>query len=200
MKRISSALSRSWMFLLTLPLTVLLWWALVFLPPASHYIQAQSVFVEDSDTDTPVIMHVIRDIKRDFFGTYYVQVKVLNSDGSITTVCEGTGGGDYSTAGVLPDPLYLGWWAGNSECNIIGTPGLYQVSTFWVVKTPLGRRSTMPILSNVFVISESQSCSGYKVSSRGIIHGPDSRYREMVVGPCHTTYQAAEEYRDGRGG
>lgn len=36
----------------------------------------------------------------------------------------------------------------------------------------------------------------YKVSSRSIIHGPDSNYRDMVVGPCHHTLEEAERYRD----
>lgn len=196
MRLISRVFSRSWMFLLTIPLSIFMWWVLLYLPPASFYIQAQSITVEDSDTDTPVVMHVLRTIKRNFTGRYFVQVRSLNIDGSTTTVCEGTGSGPYSVEASLPDPLYLGWWAGNKDCNIMDREGAYQISTVWVVNTPLGPRSTKPIISNVFVVRNTESCRGYKVSSRGIIHGPDSRYRDMVVGPCHPTLEEAVKYRD----
>lgn len=35
----------------------------------------------------------------------------------------------------------------------------------------------------------------YKVSTRGVIHGEDSKYFPLVAGPCHGSYSEAEEYR-----
>ena len=34
----------------------------------------------------------------------------------------------------------------------------------------------------------------YKVSGSGIIHGVDSKYFPLVIGPCHSTYSEAEEH------
>jgi hypothetical protein len=190
MKRFFQSLS----FLLTIPVTLLLWAALLYLPPASYYFKAESHYIEDTSVGKTIFMRVVRFIHRDFTGTYFTQVRQQQADGSWIVVCEGSGGGPYEEGSSLPDPLTLGWWAGKEECNTLQEPGMYRVATIWKVQTPLGVRTTQPLVSNIFVVTESLACRGYKVSSRGLIHGRDSPYFSVVSGPCLDTYEEAEEY------
>jgi len=186
-------LKESRVFLLTIPVAFALWYAGSNLPPTSYYYDVGSIEVVDSPTGHPITLKVERIIRREFTAKYFVQVRKRVA-GGWEIVCEGNGGGRYKTDAVLPDPLTLAWWSNNENCNTLSEAGQYTVTTTWTIQTFLGWRSTDPVVSNVFVVAETMadSCQGFKVSRRGIIHGPDSEWFPLVGGDCYDTYEQAE--------
>lgn len=141
-------------FLLTIPLSIGVFYAGVNLPPTSVYYKLESIDIPDTSVNEPIILRVERFIRREFNGEYFVTVRKKTSEGW-EIVCEGNGGGSYRTDSSLPDPLELGWWSNNKDCNAMKEPGRYFVSTFWKIQTFLGWRATEPASSNVFVVSNS---------------------------------------------
>jgi len=80
--------------------------AIVHMWPASWWMDVQSVHVKDTKVGEPILMHVQRDIHRDFSGTWGVSVRVVDA-GKGHVVCSESAVSGYQKGADLPNTLTL---------------------------------------------------------------------------------------------
>ena len=138
--RVAFVLSVMWIALLVL---IQLW-------PASWWMDVQSVHVKDTKAGDPVVMHVQREIHRDFSGTWGVSVRVMDA-GKGYIVCSASAVSGYKEGADLPDTLTLSWWT-NGHCNTLPV-GVYLVQTVWQVHgSGILPAKTINATSNLFKV------------------------------------------------
>ena len=138
--KIAFAISVLWISVLA---TVQLW-------PASWWMEVQSVHVKDTKVGEPILMHVQREIHRDFSGTWGVSVRVMDA-GHGYVVCSESAVSGYQKGADLPDTLTLSWWT-NGQCNTLPV-GVYIVQTVWRVHgSGILPAKTINATSNLFKV------------------------------------------------
>ena len=138
--KLAFVLSVLWISVLA---TVQLW-------PASWWMEVQSVHVKDTKVGDPILMHVQRDIHRDFSGTWGVSVRVMDA-GKGYVVCSESVVSGYQKGADLPDTLTLSWWT-NGQCNTLPV-GVYIVQTVWQVHgSGILPAKTINATSNLFKV------------------------------------------------
>ena len=138
--KLAFVLSVLWISVLA---TVQLW-------PASWWMEVQSVHVKDTKVGDPILMHVQRDIHRDFSGTWGVSVRVMDA-GKGYVVCSESAVSGYQKGADLPDTLTLSWWT-NGQCNTLPV-GVYIVQTVWEVRgSGILPAKTINATSNLFKV------------------------------------------------
>lgn len=100
--------------------------AIVHMWPASWWMDVQSVRVADTKAGDPILMHVEREIHRNFSGTWGVSVRVMDA-GHGYVVCSESAVSGYLKGADLPNTLTLSWWT-NGQCNTLPV-GVYIVQT-----------------------------------------------------------------------
>lgn len=124
--------------------------AIVHMWPASWWMEVQSVHVKDTKAGEPILMHVQRDIHRDFNSTWGVSVRVMDA-GKGHVVCSESAVSDYQKGADLPDTLTLAWWT-NGHCNTLPV-GVYIVQTVWQVHgNGILPAKTISATSNLFKV------------------------------------------------
>lgn len=124
--------------------------AIVHAWPASWWMEVQSVHVADTKAGDPVVMHVQREIHRDFSGTWGVSVRVMDA-GKGFVVCSASAVSGYKEGADLPDTLTLSWWT-NGHCNTLPV-GVYIVQTMWQVHgSGILPAKTINATSNLFKV------------------------------------------------
>lgn len=98
--------------------------------PASWWLDVQSVRVFDAKQGTPVVMAVVRTVKRDFRGEWVASIRRLEN-GRWINFCTATGKTNYGKEMVFPDPLTLQWWT-HPSCHPLPA-GKYVMRTSWVI-------------------------------------------------------------------
>lgn len=120
--------------------------------PASWWMEVQSVHVADTKAGDPVVMHVQREIHRDFSGTWGVSVRVMDA-GKGFVACSASAISGYKEGADLPDALTLSWWT-NGHCNTLPV-GVYIVQTVWQVHGDgILPAKTITATSNLFKVYE----------------------------------------------
>ena len=138
--KLAFVLSVLWISVLA---TVQLW-------PASWWMEVQSVHVKDTKVGEPILMHVEREIHRDFSGTWGVSVRVMDA-GKGYVVCSESAVSGYKEGADLPDTLTLAWWT-NGHCNTLPV-GVYIVQTVWEVHgNGILPAKTISATSNLFKV------------------------------------------------
>lgn len=99
--------------------------------PASHWLDIDSIHVEDSYQGDPIVMKVDRDIKRTFYADWNVTIRQRVHNGFVIK-CYTQASTDYRVDAVYPDPLTLTWWA-NGDCENLA-PGSYVMTTTWKIR------------------------------------------------------------------
>jgi len=123
---------------------------LIQLWPASWWMEVQSVHVADTKAGDPVVMHVQREIHRDFSGTWGVSVRVMDA-GKGFVACSASAISGYKEGADLPDTLTLSWWT-NGHCNTLPV-GVYIVQTVWQVHgNGILPAKTITATSNLFKV------------------------------------------------
>lgn len=124
--------------------------AVVHMWPASWWMDVQSVRVADTRAGEPILMHVEREIHRDFSGTWGVSVRVMDA-GHGYVICSESAVSWYLQGADLPDTLTLSWWT-NGQCNTLPV-GVYIVQTVWQVHgNGILPAKTITATSNLFKV------------------------------------------------
>lgn len=125
-----------------------------FVTPTYYWYSVESVRVEDVVycQEAPIQMGVIRNVHKNFTGTYSTHIR----DGvNGTMVLEGQESGviQYNTASSLPSPLTLEWWAPTIyEFVPCLDPGLYYLETCWTIYPKYLPKKKVCKDSNIFEI------------------------------------------------
>ena len=126
--------------------------ALIQLWPASWWMEVQSIHVADTKAGEPILMHVEREIHRDFSGTWGVSVRVMGA-GHGYVVCSESAVSGYLKGADLPNTLTLAWWT-NGQCSTLPV-GVYIVQTVWQVHgSGILSAKTINATSNLFKVYE----------------------------------------------
>lgn len=104
---------------------------IIYLWPASYWLEVNSVHVADSQTNKPVVMYVDRKIHRNFVGVWGVTVRSMKDTGTQIT-CASSALADYKEETELPEIVTLGWWT-NGKCETLPV-GVYIVQTTWQIQ------------------------------------------------------------------
>lgn len=148
MKRLTDALFGRFAFALSVVWISTL--AVIHMWPASWWMEVQAVHVADTKAGDPILMHVEREIHRDFSGTWGVSVRVMDAGHGYVVCSEGAASG-YLQGADLPDTLTLSWWT-NGQCNTLPV-GVYIVQTVWQVHgNGLLPAKTITATSNLFKV------------------------------------------------
>lgn len=124
--------------------------AVVHMWPASWWMDVQSVRVADTRAGEPILMHVEREIHRDFSVTWGVSVRVMDAGHGYVICSESTVSG-YLQGADLPDTLTLSWWT-NGQCSTLPV-GVYIVQTVWQVHgNGILPAKTITATSNLFKV------------------------------------------------
>lgn len=124
--------------------------AIVHMWPASWWMDVQSVRVADTKAGDPILMHVAREIHRDFSGTWGVSVRVMDA-GHGYVVCSESAVSGYLKGADLPNTLTLSWWT-NGQCNTLPV-GVYIVQTVWQIHGDgIFPAKTITATSNLFKV------------------------------------------------
>lgn len=116
-----------------------------------YWMRVNSVTVPDTATGQLPQMAVDRQIIRPFQGTWHVMVRRQQGEFWAVT-CAASGGGNYRTDAVLPDPVTLAWWT-EGKCVVL-EPGKYQISTSWNISPKSGAEKRLLVESNIFEVTQ----------------------------------------------
>jgi hypothetical protein len=121
--------------------------------PSSTFFEVIQIYVPDHiPGSNPAILYD-RIIKRDFYGTYTVEIQKINDDAVDTarleTVCVGKGTHTYTTTTKLPISNNLTWeWFISNTC-VVG-PGTYRLQATWNISAPRYGNKIYVATSNIF--------------------------------------------------
>lgn len=104
------------------------WAGISYLVPTSLHMSVESVYVYDTPYGKEPELAVVREIKRDFLGSYSVIVRRADT---LVVACDGSAGPfTYRAGAALPETVFLEWWLGE-PCNL--DPGRYTMQTVWQI-------------------------------------------------------------------
>jgi hypothetical protein len=115
----------------------------------SEWLVVSRVLVADATQGQPVKLFVDREIKKDFTGTWSVNVRRVTAD-ALEIACTASGGGLYRKQATLPTPLTLDWWTFPVRCDL--PPGQYVLDTVWRIQAASDRVKLVTASSRIFTI------------------------------------------------
>lgn len=123
------------------------WAGVSYLVPASLHMSVESVYVYDTPYGKAPELVVVREINRDFLGSYSVVVRRAET---LEIVCDGSAGPfQYRAGAALPETVFLDWWVGE-PCNL--DSGRYTMQTIWQIdRWPL-REAVITVNTPEFIV------------------------------------------------
>lgn len=145
----------AWIALATMPLAR---GAAMMLTPASKWLDVHAVYVSDAWVGECPVMHVRRQINRDFVGRFTATLhREVDPDddhreaGWVIVPPTSTSVAPYRVGARLPNPLMLDWWMEWKTCPVLA-PGRYSVTTVWSIEPDGIYSPQVTAISNVFTI------------------------------------------------
>lgn len=113
---------------------IVLYLAIVTLPPASYWFDVRAVYVTDAMAGQAPLMRVDSFIHRPFEGMYRVELERKVLDGYVSEPDRfrpAIGSVSYNPDAALPEPLTLDWWAFPETWR--PPSGVYRIETCWTI-------------------------------------------------------------------
>lgn len=133
------------------------YWIAYFVPPVSWWLKPGIMIIPDVQVGEQVFLQYSREIRRPFDGDWRATLRSFQEEEQgWKTVCTATGGALYVPDAVLPRPLTLEWWTEGACSSDVLPAGYAQITTVWLIHTPLPGTRRVVTHSNVFRVFEEE--------------------------------------------
>lgn len=126
----------------------MVWWRSNSNP--EDWFVVNQIYVTDHQQNEEPIFTYDRTIKKPFYGTWKVEVQVVEQ-GKMYTICDGEGNNEYKPEHTLPPDADMEWFVG-TRCNL--QPGTYRLAAYWHINVPNYPVMKYEAVSNVFRVTE----------------------------------------------
>jgi len=114
--------------------------------PATDFFVVNTLSIPDFVEGTDPVMVYDRTIKKDFLGTFMVEIRATTATANYT-VCSNSGSRSYTVGKKLPETITLKWFV-DRDCGLLA--GQYVAETTWKIEAQGYPMKEYSAVSNVF--------------------------------------------------